>query len=440
MHTSTAGERLGRGAIGAIALTLLTSLVQPGPVANAVEPLVTGVSADLQASVLADGTQTCATVDGTANDTRSDWGTTIGTMTISQEGSFSRPVPEGSTPDTGTASAAAEMTASVDTTNGLLTRFDSTRTATASAHSVRGYDEPYDITDRDDSLCRISAKAGDGDVEVRFVVQESRVADLDVAGTDNLAVAILETLPEGETFWTTVAVAGGSEPDHRSVVLPSGNYKLSVSYSFVDSYAGYQQGSGADRSANNSVSLFLSPQTIENTSPPTITGTARVGVKLTASPGEWTPVGLAYAYQWRADGVSISGATSSGYTPTAAVKGKRISVRVTASKTGYASRSATSAPSGVVLAGIIKNTGLPYITGTKRVGYTLTAYAGSWSPSGLTYRYQWFKGTTAITGATARTYKLPAGVRGKQIRVRVTASRTGYTSLAKYSAYTTAIK
>lgn len=439
MHTTTPKARLGRGVIGAIALTLLAGLGQAAPVANAVEPLVTGVSADLQASVFADGTQTCTTVGGTANDTRSDWGTTIGTMTIAQEGSFSRPVPEGSTPDTGTASAAAEMTASVDTTNGLLTRFDSTRTATASTHSARGYDDPYDITDRDDSLCRISAKAGDGDVEVRFVVQEPRVADLDVAGTDNLAVAILETLPEGETFWTTVAVAGGSEPDHSSVVLPSGNYKLSVSYSFVDSYAGYQQGSGADRSANNSVSLFLSPQTIENTSVPTISGTPRVGVKLTASPGEWN-LAAAYAYQWLAEGVSISGATSSGYTPTAAVRGKRISVRVTASKPGYTPRSATSAPSAVVLAGIIKNTALPYITGTKRVGHTLTAYAGSWSPGGLTYRYQWFKGTTAITGATARTYKLPAGVRGKQIRVRVTASRTGYTSLAKYSAFTVPIR
>ena len=172
---------------------------------------------------------------------------------------------------------------------------------------------------------------------------------------------------------------------------------------------------------------------------PAISGTARVGVKLTAFPGTWSPSG-SYAYQWHADGTVISGATASTYTPTASVKGKRISVRVTASKTGFASGTATSAQTAVVAAGAITNSTAPSISGTKKVGYTLTASVGTWSPSGLTFKYQWFRGATAISGATAKTYKLPASMRGQKLRVRVTAIRTGYTSLAKYSEYTVAIQ
>ena len=178
---------------------------------------------------------------------------------------------------------------------------------------------------------------------------------------------------------------------------------------------------------------------LQSTAAPTVTGTPRVGVKLTASPGTWSPP-ASYAYQWLADGVAISGATASTYTPTATQKGKRISVAVTATKTGYISANATSAQTAVVAAGIITNSTLPTIAGTKRVGYTLTANVGTWSPGGLTYRYQWFRGTTAISGATARTYKLPAAMSRQKIRVRVTAIRPGYTSLAKYSAYTAAIQ
>ncbi len=40
---------------------------------------------------------------------------------------------------------------------------------------------------------------------------------------------------------------------------------------------------------------------IQNQSPPVVRGTPRVGLKLTASPGSWTP-SATYQYQWWADG------------------------------------------------------------------------------------------------------------------------------------------
>ncbi|RJU02956.1 hypothetical protein D6T65_02275 [Arthrobacter frigidicola] len=69
---------------------------------------------------------------------------------------------------------------------------------------------------------------------------------------------------------------------------------------------------------------------------PTITGAVIVGSKLTASPGTWGPAPVALTYAWYANGVRLTGATSASYTPTSGVLGKRITVQVTGSKTGYA--------------------------------------------------------------------------------------------------------
>jgi len=74
---------------------------------------------------------------------------------------------------------------------------------------------------------------------------------------------------------------------------------------------------------------------------PAITGTARVGAKLSAVPGTWTPAPEAYAYQWKADGLAISGATASTYVPPSLL-GKKLTV--TARRTGHYSGTAMSKP------------------------------------------------------------------------------------------------
>ena len=71
------------------------------------------------------------------------------------------------------------------------------------------------------------------------------------------------------------------------------------------------------------------------TGAPTITGTAEVGRKLTASPGTIADgdglTGASYSYTWiRVDGVTetaITGTTGNGYTPVAADQGKTLKVR-----------------------------------------------------------------------------------------------------------------
>ncbi len=77
---------------------------------------------------------------------------------------------------------------------------------------------------------------------------------------------------------------------------------------------------------------------------PTITGTPKVGKTLTANPGSWAPTPDALTYQWVRGGTNIPGATSKTYTPVAADVGQQISVKVTATKSGYQTTTRTSRP------------------------------------------------------------------------------------------------
>jgi serine protease len=78
---------------------------------------------------------------------------------------------------------------------------------------------------------------------------------------------------------------------------------------------------------------------------PKTKGTYKVGHKLTASAGTWspTPTGTATSYQWLRNGKKISGATGVRHKVTKKDKHKKLSVRVTVRASGYNTQSATSA-------------------------------------------------------------------------------------------------
>ncbi len=171
---------------------------------------------------------------------------------------------------------------------------------------------------------------------------------------------------------------------------------------------------------------------------PTVSGTAKVGSALTAVPGTWGPAPVTLVYQWFRSGVAVTGATAASYTLAAADLGKTMTVRVTGSKTGFTTTAKTSAATAAVAAGTL-TAPTPTISGTKTVGSTLTATPGAWGPAPVTVTYQWFRGSIAISGATAQTYKLVAADKGSAIKVRVTGTKTAYTTLARYSTATALI-
>ena len=177
---------------------------------------------------------------------------------------------------------------------------------------------------------------------------------------------------------------------------------------------------------------------------PGITGTVRAGETLTATTDriedEDGLTDAVFAYRWvRQDPATstdadIEGATSSTYTVTDADEGKAIKVRVTFTDDAGNAESLTSdarlsappliIPDAEVIVSNTTATGEPTITGTIRVGETLTANTTDLSDSdGLnnaTFTYQWLADDADITDATGSTYALVAADEGKTIKVRVT--------------------
>ncbi len=164
---------------------------------------------------------------------------------------------------------------------------------------------------------------------------------------------------------------------------------------------------------------------------PTITGTATAGSTLVAVSDRTVPV----AYQWRADGAAVSGATSASFTVPGAAVGKRISVTVSALD---GSDAATSLPTAPVTAGTLGAV-TPTISGAAKLGSTLTASPGTWTPSPVTLTYRWKANGVDIAGATGKTWKVATTQVGKRITVTVTGSKVGFTSAQQTSAPTAVV-
>jgi hypothetical protein len=191
-------------------------------------------------------------------------------------------------------------------------------------------------------------------------------------------------------------------------------------------------------------------------SPPTPTisvtsgGSVKAGSTLTAAPGTAPAGSTLQGYQWSrattATGVytNIPEATANTYVLTGSDTAKFIKVTTIWSKTDYSDTTALSAATVAVAAGTFSSTATPTIDGTVRVDSVLTANEGAWAPTPDSYTYKWFispssTGTyTAITNATAQTYRVAAGDLNKYLKVEITAVKTGYTTSAAFRSAATA--
>lgn len=154
-----------------------------------------------------------------------------------------------------------------------------------------------------------------------------------------------------------------------------------------------------------------------------ISGTVQVGKTVSASTSNW-PSGSALTYRWYVGSTPISGATSRTYTIPSTRAGKTLHVKVTASKTGYAPVSATSAAKSVAKGAFTAPT--PKISGTVRIGGTVKASRGTWTPSPSSVTYTWkVNGVRVKTGSS---FTIPSKYYGKKLTLTVTGSRSGYTT------------
>ncbi|MFD2840308.1 hypothetical protein ACFSYH_06955 [Populibacterium corticicola] len=223
---------------------------------------------------------------------------------------------------------------------------------------------------------------------------------------------------EYQWFRDGVAVPGATNATYAVVAVDHGK-KLSARVTV--SKAEYTTGTATAKAVT--VSAGEAPKA---TAAPVVTGSAKVGGTLTVSNGTWNESGVTYAYQWLRDGAAISGATSNKYTIAVSDSGRKISVRVTATKVGYNSGVATSNVHTAGQADAAKATTKPSVTGTAKFNSTLRVKQGTWNVSGVKYNYQWLRNGKAIKGATKSTYKVKSADVGKRLSVKVTATKTGH--------------
>lgn len=171
---------------------------------------------------------------------------------------------------------------------------------------------------------------------------------------------------------------------------------------------------------------------IYNIAAPVVRGLLVVGQVLDASDGVWSsPYTINLSYTWRRDNSPISGAISPSYTLTESDIGTSISVQVTAT-TLLGSLSVLSGQRGLVT--IVGNTVLPVITGSLRVGGTLSVSTGTWIGTPASNTYQWqssVNGTDwdSISGATNATFVIQANQAGLFLRAQVFGNKTSAASV-----------
>jgi hypothetical protein len=169
---------------------------------------------------------------------------------------------------------------------------------------------------------------------------------------------------------------------------------------------------------------------------PTVAGTPKVGLPLTCTPGDWS-AGTTFSYEWIIGGIPLGDGGGSTYTPPGSYAGETIGCRVTGSLAGYADTRRRSADTAPVARGTL-TAATPTIGGTVKVGRTLTARPGTWT-SGTRFAYRWYANGAAIPRATTSRLSLPRSLKGRRITVKVTGTKTGYTTLSRTSAKTSRV-
>ena len=176
----------------------------------------------------------------------------------------------------------------------------------------------------------------------------------------------------------------------------------------------YTDGHGAAESKTSGATAAVADT--RGNSALTVTGTPTQGEMLTATVTDPENVTGNIDYQWYADGVPVSGATSSSFTLAEAQVGKAISVALTYTDGAGNTESKTSASTSRVAN--VDDEGSVTVSGALEQGATLTATVAD--PDGITpdsVTYQWYAGGVPIAGATGATFTLTQAEVGQAITV-----------------------
>ena len=191
--------------------------------------------------------------------------------------------------------------------------------------------------------------------------------------------------------------------------------------------------SAGSESATSTASAVI-VEGLQNTTAPSITGTAQDGQTLTAENGVWTGPGtITYTYQWEACDTHgehcnlLAHATGRTYSLDTGDIEATLRVLVTAANSTE-SQTISTAATAEVEPGEPVELEAPMITGAANTGQTLYADPGVWAGTDVTTTIQWQRcnsagaSCTEITGATGDEYEATESDLGHKLRVSVQAT------------------
>ncbi|WP_107766387.1 Ig-like domain repeat protein [Nocardioides terrigena] len=151
-----------------------------------------------------------------------------------------------------------------------------------------------------------------------------------------------------------------------------------------------------------------------------IAGTGKVGSVLRSTDPTWNPSGTTITRQWLRDGADISGATGTTYTVVAGDLNASITLEVTGTLPGRTPTASRSNAITAVQGPAVIATTAPGISGTPKVGLTLTGRPPTWTIAGVAQSIQWLRNGQPVSGATASTYVVRPEDVGASLAVRYT--------------------
>lgn len=168
---------------------------------------------------------------------------------------------------------------------------------------------------------------------------------------------------------------------------------------------------------------------LEALSDPALTGIPGVGSLLQVLNPVWSLPGVSTTYQWFVDNVPVPGATGPTFVPGLEDAGKEVYARVTGTLAGVPVVNLLTSRLLVPLAPEqpLAASSAATLAGTAKVGKVLTVQDPTWNEEGVTHTYQWLRDGAPIAGATAKTYTLAPEDLGRQVVVKVTGSKEGWT-------------
>jgi large repetitive protein len=165
-----------------------------------------------------------------------------------------------------------------------------------------------------------------------------------VNGTARVGSTLTVTMPTWDqagvtttSTWLRDGVTVGAS-NATSYAVTTADIGRTLSYRVTGKKAGYADAVVASAGLLATAGPAPTPSTT-----PVVTGTAQVGQKLTVNAGSWGS-GVTLTYQWLRDGAPIAGAVSTSYLVTPTDATRSLSVKVAATRTGYDTGGATTAP------------------------------------------------------------------------------------------------